>query len=381
MAKSLYDYCLEREEFLLLAQWDKEKNGNLTAREVSRGSHMKIWWRCERGHQWQAPVYTRTGAGSGCPYCTGRKLAPGEGSLATKFPELAKEWHPAKNVDLSPEEVPPATHRKVWWRCCKGHEWQARINSRTRGAGCPICTNRKVKLGENDLATTHPDLAAQWHPIKNGELTPQNIVAGNRRKVWWQCPKGHEWCATVLSRSRGGNGCPVCDGKQVVPGDNDLASAFPEIAAQWHTTKNGLLTPEQVTIFSNRKVWWTCEKGHEYPAVIAQRTQSATGCPYCAGRQVLPGFNDLETLEPLIAAQWHPELNGSLTPRMVTTGSHKKVWWLCPDGHVWKAVVYSRASAQKSGCPVCAGKVRPNRQERYTAAIAETEVEHGKSRI
>jgi len=73
---------------------------------------------------------------------------------------------------------------------------------------------------------------------------------------------------------------------------------------------------------------------------------------------VLKGFNDLATTAPKIAAQWHPELNGSLTPQMVTAGSRKKIWWHCAEGHVWKAVVYSRAGVQKSGCPVCAGRIK-----------------------
>ena len=91
---------------------------------------------------------------------------------------------------------------------------------------------------------------------------------------------------------------------------------------------------------------------------MAARTERGCGCPYCAGRKVLPGFNDLATADPRVAAQWHPTLNGSLTPEAVTAGSRKKVWWVCPEGHVWKAAVYARAGSWKSGCPVCAGRVR-----------------------
>lgn len=371
MRKSLYDYCIEREAFVLLAQWDKEKNGGLAPGDVTYGSHKRVWWRCELGHQWQAAVYARTGSGSGCPYCAGKKLLPNARTLATEYPQLVKEWHPSKNFTLSPGDVPPATHRKVWWVCDKGHEWQAQINSRTRGTGCPVCTNRKVKVGENDLAATHPEIAAQWHPGKNGSLTPQSVVSGSYAKVWWQCGKGHEWQATVLSRTSNSNGCPICAGKQVIPGENDLASAFPQIAAQWHPSKNGTKTPEAVTAYSNRRVWWLCGNGHEYQSVIAHRTSSASECPYCTNRKVLAGFNDLETIEPRVAAQWHGELNGALSPRMLTPGSRKRVWWQCGEGHVWKAVVYSRTGPQKCGCPVCAGKVKGSRQLRYADIVAE----------
>ena len=143
----------------------------------------------------------------------------------------------------------------------------------------------------------------------------------------------------------------------MLPGFNDLASQNPVLAAQRDAERNGTLTPQQVTLTSNRKAWWICEKGHSFQAVIASRA-NGTGCPYCTNKKVLAGFNDLATVEPRIAAEWHPTLNGSLTPEMVTAGSRKKVWWECPLGHVWKAAIYSRTGKKKCGCPVCAGKAR-----------------------
>ena len=76
-------------------------------------------------------------------------------------------------------------------------------------------------------------------------------------------------------------------------------------------------------------------------------------------------------MEPEIAGQWHPTLNGGLTPEMVTAGSSRKVWWQCPDGHVWKAIICSRTGKQKCGCPVCAGRVKEDRAERYTAVFRD----------
>lgn len=92
---------------------------------------------------------------------------------------------------------------------------------------------------------------------------------------------------------------------------------------------------------------------------------------YCAGRKVLAGLNDLTTLEPETTAPWHTTLNGTLTPDTVAAGSHRKAWWQCPSGHVWKAMIYARAGPQKSGCPVCAGKARKDRETRYRASLAE----------
>ena len=265
---SEYCHCNQRED--LLAEWDSARNAPLTPDSVSYGSKRKVWWICAHGHHWQAAVHTRTGSGTGCPYCSGRLPLPGVNDLATTYPDLARQWHPTKNASLTPADVLPGSHRLVWWQCDHGHEWRAQIKSRVNGAGCPICANNLVKTGENDLASLYPELAAQWHPTKNGALTPADVVPGSRRKVWWICPKGHAYQAAISSRSSG-SGCPVCAGKKIIPGENDLASQYPDIARQWHPTKNGALTPDHIAPASNKKVWWICDKGHSirpsFPAV------------------------------------------------------------------------------------------------------------------
>ena len=152
----------------------------------------------------------------------------------------------------------------------------------------------------------------------------------------------------------------------MISGENDFASAFPDIAKQWHPTENGTLRPEEVTPYSNKKAWWLCEQGHDYQSAISDRAKGK-GCPYCAGRKIWIGFNDLATREPDLAKQWQQELNGELTPQMVTPGSNKTVWWQCSVGHIWKAVVSSRTGKRRRGCPVCSGKVKEFRQVRYDA--------------
>lgn len=370
MREMLRSYCKRMELETVLEQWDTKRNLPLTPDNTSYGSKRKVWWRCSEGHSWQAVVHTRTGSGTGCPVCAGKIPLAGENDLATRHPDLARQWHPTRNGSLTPEQVVSGSHRMVWWICEKGHQWRAQIKSRAEGCGCPVCTNREIYPTENDLAAQYPQLAAQWHPSKNGSLTPDQIPPGTTRKVWWICEKGHEWQAGVASRVNG-CGCPVCAGRKVVAGENDLASQFPAIAAQWHPEKNGNLTPRQVTPSSNRKVWWRCEKGHDYEATVAARTLRGSGCPYCSGKRVLSGFNDLSTLEPDVSKQWHPTLNGTLTPDKITVGAHRKVWWVCPLGHVWKAVVYSRTGPQKCGCPICAGKVKGKQLERYAKLVAE----------
>ena len=350
-------FCTEQGKSELLAQWDGEKNAPLTPDDVTFGSHKRVWWTCPNGHSWQAMVYTRS-EGTGCPYCTGRKVTPKQGGLVKQFPLLAAEWDVEKNAPLTPQDVTTGSHKLIWWRCPKGHSYRSAVKTRAQGSGCPYCAGKNVLPEETSLAAEYPTIAKEWDVAKNVPLLPTQVISGTRRKVWWRCPKGHSWRAAVYSRTTLGTGCPVCTGRQALAGENDLATLYPDIAAQWDEEKNGALHPSSVTAGSNRRVWWRCEKGHSYHAVIAQRVQRGNGCPYCANRKVLPGFNDLATAAPLVAKQWHETLNGALTPEMVTAGSHKKAWWQCSYGHVWKATIYSRAGVQQCGCPVCAGKTK-----------------------
>ena len=239
MRKSLAAFCLEKGLQELLGQWDQERNAPLTPETISYGSKRKVWWRCSKGHEWLAPPYARTGSETGCPYCAGKLPIPGETDLGTLFPNLTREWHPIKNGSLTPDQVLPGSHQKVWWRCANGHDWMAQVKSRVSGCGCPVCANKIVEPARTDLATVAPAVAAQWHPAKNGTLTPQDVLPGTTRKVWWLCEKGHVWQASVYARALRGAECPYCAGKRVQPGENDLATLYPEIAAQWHPAKTG----------------------------------------------------------------------------------------------------------------------------------------------
>ena len=184
-------------------------------------------------------------------------------------------------------------------------------------------------------------------------------------------PNGTPWAGGCLYPYRGRHTLPGLY-RQAAPAWRErFGHPLPDLALQWHPDRNGMLTPSQVTPASNRKVWWQCPLGHASEASVSARTMNGSGCPYCAGKRVLPGFNDLATLDPDVAKQWHLTLNGSLTPEQVTAGSRRKIWWCCQQGHVWKAAVYSRTGAQHCGCPVCAGRVSAKRLARYQASLAE----------
>jgi hypothetical protein len=314
----------------------------------------KIWWKCPAGpdHEWEARPTDR----GGCPFCAGRRVSQTNG-LTTLFPEVAAQWHPTKNGVLTPSQVTAGSSKRVWWRCPLGpdHEWEASPANRTRaGGGCPFDSGKRVS-STNSLAKLFPKVAAQWHPTKNGDLTPDQVVAGSSRKVWWRCSNAadHEWEASPANRIRGA-GCPFDSGKRV-SGTNNIAAVFPRVAEQWHTTKNGDLTPNQVVAGSNKRYWWQCPVGadHVWYAAASSRTLAGTGCPFCAG-QAVSSTNNLLERYPEIAAQWHPVKNGKLTPDQVVTGSHKKAWWKCLAAeHEWCATIASRTHTGY-GCPGCA---------------------------
>lgn len=208
----------------------------------------------------------------------------------------------------------------------------------------------KLIKGVNDLATLRPELVTEWHPTKNGDKTPYMFTQWSNVTAWWICPLGHEWETTIANRSKG-NGCPICSGHQVLVGYNDLATLQPELASQWHSTKNGNLTPQMVTQSSGKKTWWICPLGHEWEATIDNRSHG-NGCPVCSGHRVLSGYNDLSTTHPTLASEWHPTKNGTLTPEMFSKGSHQKAWWKCPCGHEWSDTITHRSSGRV--CALCA---------------------------
>lgn len=375
MRETLYEYCYRTNKLHLLDEWDKEKNAPLTPKDVTRGTRRSVWWNCKQGHSWRAAILSRTSAGVGCPICDGKAVVSGDNDLQTAFPEIAAQWDDSKNSPLRPDQVTPYANLSVWWRCQKGHTWKSLICTRTyKGSGCPYCAGRKVLAGFSDLASNYPDIAAQWHPTKNGTLTSDQVSWGSRKAVWWQCSKGHEWKAIVYSRTRGGCCCPVCANCVVQAGYNDLKTLYPALTAEWDIEKNAPMTPDQIGAGSLKKVWWRCPQGHSYQSVIAHRTRDGYACPYCSGRKVLAGFNDLATRRPELAAQWHPSLNGALTPQMVTAYSSRTVWWRCPEGHVWKAVVCQRSRGY-CNCPVCTGRIVGEKRKRYMDQSTELTVD------
>lgn len=467
----------------LIKEWDWEKNTNLDPNILSCGSVKKTWWLCNKNHSYEMRVDHRNN-GHGCPYCSGRKTIIGETDLKTKNPSLAKEWNYEKNT-INIEDISANSNKKVWWICEKGHEWEAIVNNRAKGQGCPYCSYEKhtsfaekvvyfytkkyfkdslenykpkylknkefdifipsLKIGieydgqnwhkninrdlskdklckennitlirirepkcpvlnsssiniileneslielenkikydifgeilkikdadininrdlsninelvkyqekEESLENNYPLLTKEWNYKKNQPLLPSQILCNSSKKVWWVCEKGHEWQSIPSNRIKG-QGCPYCSGRLAITGQNDLATEYPSIIREWNYKKN-IDVPQNFTSHSAKKVWWICEEGHEWEAKICNRALG-NNCPYCSGRLPIKGKTDLLTKNPSLCLQWNYKKN-KLNPDEVTSSSEKKVWWICEKGHEWEASISNRNKGR--GCPYCSGK-------------------------
>ena len=311
-------------------EWHPSKNSPLTPKDVKPGSTKSVWWICNSGHEWKVATKHRV-KGSGCQVCSGRVILKGFNDLSTTHPDIAKQ-----SDGWDPTTVSSGSGKSAKWKCEHGHTWIAKVSSRSIGRNCPICANKLVLPGFNDLSTTHPDIAKE----ANG-WDPTTVISGSQKKFTWRCQFGHSWTADIQSRKMGG-GCPICAGKSVLVGFNDLATTKPEIAAQadgWD--------PTTVTSGSRKLVGWKCEKGHTWICKVGDRS-NGQGCPICSNRQVLTGYNDLATTNPELAQQAH-----DWDPSRSTEKSGKVVSWKCELGHFWKAQIASRSDG--AGCPMCSG--------------------------
>ena len=387
------------------------KNMDVDPVQLTLGSNKKVWWRCSQGHEWQAIIKNRNN-GNGCPYCSSRLVLIGYNDLQTANPFLAKEWNFAKNNGLSPTDVLPNSNKKVWWKCERGHEWQATINNRNKGVGCPICNSERktsfpeyaieyylTKQGldvihsykehgyELDIYIPSRKTAIEydgyvWHKDKTKKDLEKNLKGQkdgiilyrireglpplNDSSIDYIVHKGQRNLSQILRKvlceiigtcvdvHLERDAIAIENLRQYTEKELSLLYTNPKLSLEWNYDKNGNLKPEHVAANSGKKVWWKCQRGHEWQATIYSRN-SGRGCPYCSDNKVLTGYNDLQTVNPALAKEWNYEKNNGLTPAEISPNSGKKVWWKCDKGHEWQATINSRNSGCK--CPYCSGKL------------------------
>lgn len=427
MRKSSSQYNLAICHPELAQEWDYNRNNGLVPQEITPCASKKAWWICRKcGYSWCAEVNSRH-KGSGCPACANRIVWKGHNDLATKRPDLAAEWHPYNNEGLLPSDVVSRSRRTVWWKCSKcGHEWVEKVKNRNRGQGCPNCkrylhTSFPEQALFYYLSRVFPDTISgdtsacgmeldifipslrtaieydgyQWHKNKQvleqkkNKLCSKHGIRLIRIREPGLCVYNN--CLCILRRDNYSytsldhiiskvlqclNSKPIVVNtyKDLIQiesqylngkGTKSADAHNINIIKYWHPTKNGCLKPEHISEGSKMKIWCQCKIcGYEWLAKVAH-IANGHGCPVCAGQKVLSGVNDLLTLYPSIAAEWHPIKNGALSPSCVTKGSGRRVWWKCAEcGYEWQTKVHHRTDAKSpNSCPVCA-KQRQQHQSR-----------------
>lgn len=281
----------------IVKEWDYEKNYPLRPEDVCYGSEKRAWLKCKKCNISHFVIICSRNSPNQCPNCSRRARDTSvaiERTIANKIPSLIKYWHPEKNGILTPYNVGVKSNKIIKWQCplCKTEWNRPPYSYRTYLNYSHACTNKNCinhkihEVSKNSLLYRYPEIAKEWNYKKNGNITPDRVYYGSHEKYWWICPKGHEWIASVRNRAkrwkkRKRTKCPYCANKKVCE-DNCFANKYPELAKEWHPTKNGDLTPWDVTLHSNKKVWWLCRKGHAWLATVNDRTWNHN-CPVCRG--------------------------------------------------------------------------------------------------
>jgi glutaredoxin len=340
----------------LVLEWDRENNTGLTLEAIRVNATHAAHWICQTDnrHRWEARVRNRAIDGNGCPYCSGRKTLREE-SFGFLYPDIAAQLNAAKNPTIDQFQLSPGSNKIVWWKCAQGHETRSSIASRvTNKSGCRKCAYLR---GRPSLAET--DLAVEFHPSKNGNLKPDAIALGSRKRVWWKCKINpeHIWQHAVYHRLKTGKGCPSCRPRSDGP-LSSLQDFSALLSSELHPDLNGALGAADLTIGSSKRVWWRCTKVVTHDAwqtTTRNRAINKHGCPKCANGAFDQSRSIAKTF-PELAAEWHPAKNKNLTPDSVTAGSSRKVWWRClkNPAHEWERMVNTRTT-RDAGCPWCSG--------------------------
>lgn len=277
-------------------QWDFKRNGNVRPEYILCTSTKKFYWKCEKGHSWLAQVYSRY-SGSGCPYCAGKILVPGENDLLSQNPRLVKEWDYENNGDLKPNEITVNNTKRVWWVCPScGHHWKVSVANRNSGTGCPKCADKERTITKHmnivkirgSFADNYPHLLKEWDYEKNIGLDPSVLPPHCGKTVWWVCSEcGHKWAATMDARAKG-HGCEKCykrnnskvQQQRAVKKKGAFSVSHPHLIKDWVFDRNDG-TPDDYSAGSHYRACWKCHLcGYQWVSPIFKRT-GGHKCPKC----------------------------------------------------------------------------------------------------
>lgn len=266
----------------LMKEWHPTKNGDLDPSRIRKSSAKSFWWKCKNEHEWEQSVVQRTHNppnGKDNKQCSKCKTG-----LLGDCDYLVTEWHPTKNGIPFPffERV---SRKKYWWICSKHGDFEMSGSQRSLGRGCQKCgyertsaSRQQVKAGQS-LFDVWPELAKQWHPIKNGDLKATDVGFSSGKICWWKCDNGHEWEASINYRAeRKDKSCMTC--KNGSERKLSFGEKFPNLLKEWCGERNEI-SPFEVLPGSRAEAWWTCRK-ENHPVWRAQISSRAKGFGACA---------------------------------------------------------------------------------------------------
>ena len=164
---------------------------------------------------------------------------------------------------------------------CPNHgSWLSVSEHIFKGGGCPTCAG-KIVNHVNSFGDNFKDILSEWDYNKN-PISPYEISYGSNKKVWWICPKNHSYDMAPKQRTISNpQGCPFCSNMRVGE-SNSIATLKSEWISEWNFDRNAENNPFNIGIQSNQKIWWKCDKGHEWFVSPNSRITYDTGCPNCA---------------------------------------------------------------------------------------------------
>ena len=212
-----------------------------------------------------------------------------------QYPELVAEWDNEKNGGLKPQNVRPGSEKRVYWTCSKGHSYKTRIAHRVSGSGCPVCSNKTILQGYNDLQTLSPELASDWNYEKNKGLLPTQVSGSSSKNVWWKCRKcGWEWRTSINNRRSHESSCPKCRQRKLQEKTRKQSSSF---VLEFQSKGNSDIELLGQYANSSTKIECRCKKCNHKWQSLPYNLIRGQGCPRCAKNRTMSRSEYIETLQ------------------------------------------------------------------------------------
>lgn len=364
----------DKPEFYAQLHPTKNDEEGIDTSALTMGSTLKVWWKCENGHEWQSKVAGR----KGCPSCYRIR----GGNIQDNSPYLLARWNHAKNEGIDPATVSLGSRMNLWWVCEKGHDVHNSPRSFVNKFKCDVCLKAK-NLGQakkyenldNRLTNTHPEIAELWDEFRNGALTPMHVRSSRPGTFWWICVKGHAEEHTIRKMLGKREACSECKAdngyktKKQLKAMQDLpakpkfdrsliskeawdyiyckdpaesiASLKPYVAERWHHTLNGPRTPENHSAKAHTWVWLRCDYNHANLFELNGSKETLEDCSDCTRSFFI-------CRPELVEKYWDYERNVVSPKEILMEDRDTLIWWRCARNHCFqKSAVHMKDSKTK----------------------------------